>query len=251
MKIFYFTSTGNGLALAKEIGGELYSIPQALKGKQFEFEDDEIGIVFPCYYFGAPSIVEEFLCKVKLKADYIYAIMSYGNISAGALCEFNKIAKEKGIKISYLNEILMVDNYLPIYNMDRQIAKEPAKQIEKNLSKIISDIKERKQYIKKTCFCKKIFSVFAQKMHAVFVNGNVDKRFRVESSCNACGICEKVCPVDNIKMNDKPEFSHHCIECLACTHNCPQNSIRVKWERSRTRFINKNVSVNEIIKANK
>ena len=251
MKIFYFTSTGNGLALAKEIGGELYSIPQVLKGKQFEFEDDEIGIVFPCYYFGAPSIVEEFLCKVKLKADYIYAIMSYGNISAGGLREFNKIAKEKGIKISYLNEILMVDNYLPIYNMDRQIAKEPAKQIEKNLSKIISDIKERKQYIKKTCFCKNLFSVFAQKMHATFVNGNVDKRFRVEDSCNACGICEKVCPVDNIKINGKPEFLHHCIECLACTQNCPQNSIRVKWERSRTRFINKNISVNEIINANK
>lgn len=28
MKIFYFTATGNSLAVAKKIGGELISIPQ-------------------------------------------------------------------------------------------------------------------------------------------------------------------------------------------------------------------------------
>ena len=31
MKVFYFTATGNGLAIAKAIGGEAISIPQALK----------------------------------------------------------------------------------------------------------------------------------------------------------------------------------------------------------------------------
>jgi ferredoxin/protein involved in ribonucleotide reduction len=251
MKIFYFTSTGNNLAIAKEIGGESYSIPQVLKGKQFEFEDDEIGIVFPCYYFGVPGIVQEFLNRVKLKAGYIFAIMSYGNISAGGLHHFRRIAERNKIEISYLNEILMVDNYLPIFDIDKQLAKEPGKNIEKNLSKILSDIKERKQFIKKTGFLKKLSSAFVPWLCAKIVKGNVDKRFSVEDSCNSCGVCEEVCPVDNIKLNGKPEFLHRCIECLACTNNCPQNAIRLKGEKSRTRFRNKNVSVNEIINANK
>ncbi len=51
MKIFYFTSTGNCLYIAKKFKAELYSIPQVLKGTQFEFEDDKIGIIVPCYGF--------------------------------------------------------------------------------------------------------------------------------------------------------------------------------------------------------
>lgn len=251
MKIFYFTSTGNNLAIAKRIGGELYSIPQMLKEKQFEFEDEAIGIVFPCYYFGTPGIVQKFLNLAKLKADYIFAIMSYGNISGGGLQHFRRLAEKNGVRLSYLNEILMVDNYLPIFDMNKQLAREPGKNIEENLSKILSDVTERKQYIRKTNSFKKLLSAFLPQLSAKFVKGNVDKRFNVETSCNGCGVCEKVCPVDNIKLNGKPEFLHHCIECLACTNNCPQNAIRIKGEKSRTRFRNKNVSLNEIINANK
>lgn len=49
MKIFYYTSTGNCLDVAKRIGGELYSIPQLLKENRLEFEDEAIGIICPTY----------------------------------------------------------------------------------------------------------------------------------------------------------------------------------------------------------
>ena len=43
MKILYFTATGNSLAVAKKLGGELISIAQ-VKDKQ-TFRDDVIGVV--------------------------------------------------------------------------------------------------------------------------------------------------------------------------------------------------------------
>ena len=85
MKVFYFTATGNSLDVAKRFGGELYSIPKVLKGNEFDFEDEKIGIVFPCYAFAAPGIVREFIEKVTLKSPYIFAIMTYGN-SLGGCC---------------------------------------------------------------------------------------------------------------------------------------------------------------------
>ena len=44
--IFYFTGTGNSLAVAKRLNGELVSIPQVMKEKNFIFEDEAIGIIF-------------------------------------------------------------------------------------------------------------------------------------------------------------------------------------------------------------
>jgi NAD-dependent dihydropyrimidine dehydrogenase PreA subunit/flavodoxin len=252
MKIFYFTSTGNNLYIAKKLGGnrgQLYSIPKLLKEKNFEFEDDKIGIIFPCYYFGTPRIVKNFIEKVKLKSDYIFAIMSYGNISAGGTSHFLRIAEKSGIKLSYINEIIMIDNYLPLYDIDKQLKNVNKKDIENNLSPIISDIHSGRIFLKKKKLLYKISTSFAQLYYKINIR-KADKRFFVEDSCNSCHVCEKVCPVKNIKVDGKPVFLHNCEECFACIHHCPQNSIRLTNEKSRTRFINEHIRLKEIIESN-
>lgn len=55
MTIFYFTSTGNCLYVAKRIGGNLYSIPKLMQAKTFKFKDDVVGLVYPTYGFGMPN----------------------------------------------------------------------------------------------------------------------------------------------------------------------------------------------------
>ena len=56
MKIFYFTSTGNSLSIAKKFEAELYSLPQVLKSNTSEFSGEALGIISPVYHFGVPSI---------------------------------------------------------------------------------------------------------------------------------------------------------------------------------------------------
>ncbi|MFW5972165.1 MAG: EFR1 family ferrodoxin [Bacillota bacterium] len=249
MKIFYFTATGNNLYIAKRIGGELFSIPQVMKEENPEYNDDSIGIVFPCYYFGTPVLVKEFLKKVTLKADYIFAIMSYGNYSFAGVNHFLKLCRIQEIKLSYLNEILMVDNYIPLFEIQEQINTVEKKNIEENLNIIISDINSRKNYVKKENVIKRFFTLIAQKYYKYHLK-KADLQFLIEDSCDRCKICEKVCPVNNIIVREKPEYLHHCEECLACTHNCPQNAIRMKNENSKKRYRNKNISIKEIIDSN-
>ena len=76
--VFYFTGSGNSLYVAKHLSEKPLSIPQVLQGDQFEFEADEIGFVFPDYQGRAPSIVQEFAQKVKLKANYMFTVITYG-----------------------------------------------------------------------------------------------------------------------------------------------------------------------------
>jgi MinD superfamily P-loop ATPase len=59
-----------------------------------------------------------------------------------------------------------------------------------------------------------------------------DKSIVVDEKCNGCGICVKVCPVNNIKIIDKrPELQHRCEMCFACDEWCPSNAIH-HWSRS-------------------
>ena len=137
MKIFYFTATGNSLYVAKKLGGELISIPQALKNNTLTFEDEKIGIVFPCYGLAAPKIVREFIEKATLKSPYIFTIMTYGNMVANGCGWFTKYAKKHNINIVYVNSLLMVDNYLPMFDIEKQNLRE--KNIDYNLNKLINE----------------------------------------------------------------------------------------------------------------
>ena len=66
--IFYFTGTGNSLYIARQLAGEnaeLLSIPQMVKRGKYEFEADEIGIVYPIYGHMPPYMVRQFIRKAK------------------------------------------------------------------------------------------------------------------------------------------------------------------------------------------
>lgn len=254
MKIFYFTATGNSLDVAKKFGGELYSIPKVLKNNQFNFEDEKIGIVFPCYGLAAPHIVREFIEKVTLKSPYIFVIMTYGNKLGGGVDWFVQFAEKNNIHIQYADGLLMIDNYLPIFDIEKQKLK--PKNIDENLSRLVSDVNQEKHYIKSGTFVDSMLTSSIQGLFKIFPNFNSVKNFSIGNSCNGCGTCVKVCPRDNIIINknvdkSKPIYGEHCEFCLACINLCPKKAIQLKKESNpNARFMNKNITLKEIITAN-
>lgn len=246
MKILYFTATGNSLYVAKRIGTEYYSIPKLIKEGSFDFEDEKIGIIFPAYYIGVPKIVEEFLNKVRLKSKYVFGITTYGAFSGATTRHLLEIGKRNGIEFSYINEIVMVDNYLPGFDMNKQVQEQSKKNIEENLEKIIKDIEKERKYIKKHTIIMEGIRVLADK----FYDNKFEENFSVDNNCNGCKTCERVCPVDNIKVDKKPVFNNNCQHCLSCIHNCPKRAISIKKEKNKERFVNENITLKEIIESN-
>jgi flavodoxin len=84
--IYYFSGTGNSLAVARDIAektkGKLIFIPAVMNEQSIKTEADSIGIVFPAYMahlYGIPLIVERFIKKLEdIDSKYIFAVCTCG-----------------------------------------------------------------------------------------------------------------------------------------------------------------------------
>lgn len=251
MKIFYFTGTGNSLYIAKRLGGELYSIPQVLKGNNHLFNDEKIGIVFPTYGFSVPNIVKEFIEKVTLKSSYIFVIMTCSNTNGNSSKWITSFAKRNNIQVKYSNSISMTGNHIPLINIESE--KLIDKDIESNIQQLISDISNSKSYINNGML---LGGLLRNALKVVNIVHPIDSptNFSVNDKCIKCSTCIKVCPRANVSFSElnKVNFGNHYESCLACVHNCPVKAIKVKGDKNpKARYRNEHVSLKEIIASNK
>lgn len=249
--VFFFTATGNSLYIAKQLESEPISIPQIMKQNSLTFEADKIGIVCPIYGHEMPKMVKEFVRKATFKTDYFYIILTYGALHGGAAELANDYLKSVGKKAQYIASIVMVDNFLPNFNMTEQCAID--KKIPENLARIKSDIDNKKCRIEKAGFKNRMI----HKGYLMMVKGQdetVWAKFKVEDNCVGCETCAKVCPSASIKLeNGKAVHTmKNCQACYACVHACPQKAIKftIPEKNPEARYRNGNITLEEIIKAN-
>lgn len=251
MTICYFTATGNSLYVAKRIGGTLLSIPKLMKENEIIIDDDAVGIISPVYAGNSPEMVRKFLKKAIIKTNYLFFISTYGMSYSVAKVNAISIANESGLKIDYVNVVKMVDNYLPGFDIKKQIESVHKKNIEGQIDYICKDLSGKKKNVSTINLLQKVAMwIVNSTMGKVLFDKNAAKKYVVDNNCILCGTCAKVCPANNISVNDKVIFADKCEVCYACIHNCPKKAIHVKFEKSKDRFRNEHISLNEIIETN-
>ena len=233
--IYYFTGTGNSLKVARDLSKhlddcELTSIAKVWQNENIVATSKKVGIVFPLYYYGLPKIISDFLNKTNFdKTDYIFAVITMGGEWEGvSLKQLEKIlrAKSKTLNAGFL--VSMPNNF--IFDMDVSPKDQEKELLEKSrnqIANIAESIKTNVLNMEIDIDQKRGRSI--EKLNTTFhkeVNES-DKNFLVNENCNNCGICEKVCPVNNIILVEgKPQWQHKCQQCLACINFCPVNSIQ-------------------------
>lgn len=251
--------------VARELNGELIPIDSLTHKKTIQPKAQIIGIIFPVYFAelgGIPNIVEDFIKKLdQIQEKYIFAICTHHGLPGMTITNLKKqIANQSGslnagftvnLHISYSLKLKLKKAFLhkdfDIFDTNlKNLDQVPNKinQWNLKLKEIVSYVKANKSgkyetqgFIKRTLLAphslfmrlsyKARYSNLAEsKMPFEELVKNADKSFQTNDSCTGCGICVKVCPVNNIVLiEEKPVWKHQCANCLSCFTFCPNNSI--------------------------
>ena len=68
---------------------------------------------------------------------------------------------------------------------------------------------------------------FGQRLYFGHKTKNYSDKLSVdEDKCIGCGKCEKLCPMNNIKIVDKKVVQNNqCTMCYRCINNCPKQAM--------------------------
>ena len=250
--IYYFTGTGNSLAVAKKISaalGDCELVPIAsLQSITSDIvpSADRIGVVCPLYFSGLPLMVAEFAGRLDLtRVKYVFSVITLGGPGgSSALQQLDSILRKRsgrGLDAGFT--VTMPGNYILMYSS-------PAgKKQEEILAKADEQIAGITGHLTR-CEKRALPSSFLSSLlHTLFYwwfakNAHTgDRKFSVSDRCTSCGTCAAVCPAGNIELVEgKPVWKHHCELCCGCIHLCPVKAIQagpgtVKRQRYRNPLV--------------
>ncbi|MCP4674684.1 MAG: hypothetical protein GY854_04050 [Deltaproteobacteria bacterium] len=241
MILKYFSGTGNSMRIMdicnayfkKEDCNSIMSSITETENDDYS-SADSIGFVFPVYAFGLPRICTQFLKSLPNTKDGQKAFLL---VTAGALDESGfalkngrNILGKKGYDVTYTDVIEMPSNWTTFDNPPpKDLADTILEKGEKQALEIASNIANdrtshhRFNIPKRMGYSRLLFEYVS--FHYFGIH-QMWRMFRVSSSCNACGTCEKVCPTGSVVLVDEtPCWNSSCEQCMRCVNFCPKQAI--------------------------
>ncbi len=246
--IFYFSATGNSKQVAKklheEFQGDMVSISDAVRRKNYEYQiqdDEKVFFVMPVYFWGLPSVVKDFLNELSLKGNNIEAcgILTYGGSGGAADRMFLKYMEAKNCEVKAVYGIKMPENCILFFKAPNPEAKTmQLRSAEKEINEVIENIRFNFRALNYSGIKERVLTKFA---HPFYDKMRKTDKFTVMDNCIGCGLCQMVCPLDMIHMEDgRPIWEKDkCAWCLACINRCPVEAIQYgEKTKNKGRYVN-------------
>ena len=269
-EIYYFSGTGNSLAVAEAISkrtnGKLLPIAAQIGKDRIPVQADVIGIVFPVYYADVPPLVKRFLERIEnIQDKFVFSVCTYGGGVGDSIQTVRRIIGSRSGELSAAFGVHMPQNAFhkpwenckKIYRRSRKKLDIISKRILLGKSGMLLSDKLRIFMLLPIHFAiRPMYTKSLKKLAGTRENLSVDemihrldKSFRTTEQCTGCGVCSEICPVENIRMQgDQPVWLKQCENCLACYNWCPEQAIQNDIAQNGYHYRHPDVKTNDIIK---
>lgn len=244
-EIYYFSGSGNSLAVAKDVAtklnADLTPIMSVINQKSINSEADLIGIVFPIYDFKPPQFMEEFISKIEnIQSKHIFAICTFGITPAKSLKHLEKIINSYRGHLSVGFAVEMPQNGLGSGKVTKDQQEMMFNKWRSRVDEVCNYIKTIKTMRKEDIETSILFfnvikprkiifiPIFLEFLNYILFKGVNSLAFTSNENCTGCGTCGRICFQNNIEIVDnKPVWSDHCMNCFACLNWCPNGAIHL------------------------
>ena len=231
--IFYFSGTGNSNYVAKRIADALDDALVNLNDriKASDTSPVETGerliIVTPTYAWRIPRVVRDWLLKTELHgAKQAWFVMTCGSEIGNADKYNRELCTEKAISCMGTAQIVMPENFIAMFNAPTvEEARRIVAKAEPFIDRAIAAIRAGHMFSppRKKLYDRIASSAVNPVFYPLFVKANP---FTASDVCIGCGKCEKLCPLNNITLqNARPVWGSNCTQCMACICYCPTRAI--------------------------
>ena len=244
-QIYYLSGTGNSLHVARELERRLpettlIPIISVLKDAHIASTAETVGFVFPIHNLSAPIAVMQFLQRVDLgSAKYLFAVATRF-CSDKVFLSIDKALEKQRKSLDAYFSVEMPCTYIPLFTLPSQdtVAKMEAT-LQKRLDEIQTIVINKQIDREKDSPLVFLMGHILYPLITAFMFKvrfpNMARSFYADEKCTGCGLCEKVCLAERIRMKDgRPEWlqSIDCLYCFACLHYCPVEAIQIKGRKT-------------------
>lgn len=231
--ILYFSGTGNSRHAANLIGAvtgdEVVSMNERIKqgGDAVLASERPFVFVTPTHAWRIPHVVEQFLRKTRFEGSrQAYFVMTCGFGTGDAARYLKKLCRDKGLEYRGLASIVMPHNYVLLFRTPAEAEAEAiVRRAEPRITAAADRIRDGKPLPEEGASVVGMAEsvVFNPIFRALFISA---RGFYATDACTSCGVCEELCPVNNIRLSDgKPQWGKECVHCMACIGGCPEGAV--------------------------
>ena len=195
MTIYYFSATGNSMTTAKILADALEAavvpVASTKKTPKVTEEADAVGFVFPVYYGDMPYPVREMIAKIVMKPDtYVFCCMTYRGHAGPAAKRLDQLLHTRGQKLSLAVGVPMPGN---------SFINEPhvnAEYLEKQRECVLALVPQIEERVVEDYATTEVLPL------PPVSSPNNFRGIEAEESCIGCGTCMRVCPMENITIEN-------------------------------------------------